>query len=71
MHNCVYMLEVCPLGFVDDTNNSQRDLGPERHRAMGPVTSQVLSWMTEPMGGHQPQLRLPALVIDPAGGIIK
>ena len=60
MHDsvCVWVLEVCLQGSVGDTNESQRDLGPKRHQAMGPVTSEVPTWTTEPMGGHQHQLSL-------------
>lgn len=57
---CVWVLEVCLRGSVGDTNKSQRDFRPKRHQAMGPVTSEVPRWMTEPMGGHQRQLSLPA-----------
>lgn len=55
-----WWLEVCLQGSVGDTNKSQRDFGPKRHQAMGPVTSEVPTWMTGPMGGHQHQLRLSA-----------
>ena len=54
------MLRVCLQGSIGDTNKSQRDFGPKRHQAMGPVTSEVPTWMTEPMGGHQPQMSLSA-----------
>lgn len=57
---CVWVFEVCLQGSVGDTNKSQRDFGPKRHKAMGPVTSEVPTWMTEPMGGHHHQLSLPA-----------
>lgn len=58
---CERWLEVCLLGSLGDTNESQRDFGPECQRALGPVTSEVPAWLAEPMGGHQREVSTSAL----------